>query len=128
MWFVLIIAVVVLVLVAWVALRMRRGRRLSPGSAQRYRSTFEVLKRLPDAHRRVLEAEKVVDSAMFELGVQGNFADKLKKAGPRFRDVQSLWNAHKLRNRIAHEMNLAVPEGEMQRAVAAFEKALEQLS
>ena len=80
-----------------------------------------------DMHRRVMEGDKVLDHAMQLLGFQGSMADKLKKAGPRFSNVQVVWEAHKLRNRIAHEVNAPLSDKEASRAMAAFEKGLRDL-
>jgi hypothetical protein len=62
------------------------------------------------------------------LGYEGSFADKLKKAGPRFGDVQALWNAHKVRNRIAHEMHVTLDARQVDSAMRAFERALKDLT
>ena len=66
----------------------------------------------------------MVDNLLGALGYQGSFADKLKKAGPRFQNLDALWSAHKLRNRIAHEVGIHVQPKEAERALRAFEGAL----
>jgi hypothetical protein len=76
----------------------------------------------------ILEADKLVDKAMIELGVVGNtFADRLKKSGPKFSSVQSLWHAHKLRNQIAHEAGFSVNYDQTKRALNNFRQALKDL-
>jgi len=76
----------------------------------------------------ILEADKLVDKALRELGVPGNtFADRLKKSGNRFSSTQSLWHAHKLRNQIAHEAGFNVNYEQTQRALGSFKQALKDL-
>lgn len=113
---------------AWRAWVIAKNRRLAPASAARYRKAWAAAAAIQDGHRRVLEAEKVIDGALKELGYGGTFADKLKKAGPRFSQVESLWKAHKLRNRIAHEMGMTLNGRDVDTAMRAFERALSDLS
>ncbi len=122
------IVVLILVLIAWMAWRAMKGRHLSPASARRHMDAWKNVLAIQDDHRRVLEAEKVIDSALSELGFTGTFADKLRKAGSRFSYKEQLWAAHKLRNRIAHEMGMALSEREVRSAMATFERTLNDLS
>ena len=58
-----------------------------------------------------------MDQLLGSLGYRGSFGEKLTAAGPRLRDVEALWRAHKLRNRLAHEPGVRIAEKEAQRAV-----------
>jgi hypothetical protein len=76
----------------------------------------------------VLEADKLVDKAMVELGFYGNtFGERLKKSGNRFSALNSLWHAHKLRNQIAHEHGFKLNHDQAKRALASFKQALTDL-
>lgn len=128
MWFLLAAILLVLLGASFVLWqRVRRQRRLHPGSAQRYIIAWQKLASIPDEHRRVLEAEKIVESAFRELGYNGTFADALREHGVRFAHIEQLWRAHKLRNRIAHEMHVQLTEREVADALNAFERTLKQL-
>ncbi len=117
------LAVVSLIFIAW---KMQR-RALTAHAAARLRLSLSQAEAVPDPHRRILEAEKVIDQALRLLGFPGTFAEKLQRAGPRFSDIDSLWRAHKLRNRIAHEVGMTISEADVKHAMRAFEKALEDL-
>lgn len=105
----------------------RKKRHLPVAVRMRLRTQWEKLSSVQDDHRRIMEAEKIIEHALTTLGYRGTFADKLKAAGPRLSSVQSLWDAHKLRNRIAHEVGVHVSPKDAGRAVAAFERALRDL-
>jgi hypothetical protein len=76
----------------------------------------------------VLNADKLVDQALRELGLPGEtMGEKLKNSPKKFSDINSLWLAHKLRNRIAHETNVVVGYDEARYALASFKKALKDL-
>jgi len=76
----------------------------------------------------VLNADKLVDQALRERGFPGDtMGEKLKNSPKKFGDINGLWNAHKLRNRIAHETNVVVGYDEARYALASFKKALKDL-
>ncbi len=116
---------VVMLLVVW---RMHAKRQLTKRQRAHYWKQWERVATMTDAHRRVLEAENIVARALHALGYKGSFAEKLIAAGPRFSQPQALWDAHKLRNRVAHEVGMNLSSQEAARAVSAFEKALKDLT
>ena len=54
----------------------------------------------------VIEADKLLDRALMELGVPGKtMGERLKASSTRFTQLNSVWYAHKQRNQIAHEQD-----------------------
>ena len=79
-------------------------------------------------HLAVLNADKLVDQAMRDLGYGGKtMGDRLKLAKDRFSNRDSIWEAHKLRNRIAHESDAKVGFDHARKALAGFKRALKDL-
>lgn len=76
---------------------------------------------------KIVEADKILDEALRLLGYKGTLGDKLKKAGPRFSNLNDLWWAHKLRNKAVHELNHKPQDAEVDRAVRIYHKALTDL-
>lgn len=113
-------------IVAFVYVRMRR-REMSEASRKKVNAAWKHASNLPDPVRRVMEADKVLDLALMELGYRGSLGEKLKKAGPRFSDINAVWRAHKLRNTLAHETGARVSDAQASAALAAFERALKDL-
>ena len=74
----------------------------------------------------ILDADKLLDFALKKNGFEGSLGEKLKKSGPRFSDLNGLWNAHKLRNRIAHELG-DIDKNEAKKALSQFKRALNDL-
>ncbi len=120
----LVIVACVVMLGVW---RMTRKRGLVGASKQRVMNAWNHVEQLQDPVRKVLEADKVLDLALTELGYTGSVADKLKKAGPRFKNLQSVWDAHKLRNHLAHQTGAQVNTAEADRAVFALKKGIDGL-
>lgn len=104
-----------------------RGRGMSAASKAKVEKALVQAVSQQDAVRRVLAVDSVLDLALTELGFAGSLGDKLKKAGPRIPTIQAVWDAHKLRNRLAHEHDASVNQAEADRAVRILENAIRTL-
>lgn len=91
---------------------------------QRFRNGSES-----DFHLSILEADKLVDRALRDLGYAPDktMADRLRQAAKKFSDVNGMWQAHKLRNRIAHETGVKVSQMDARRALAQCKQALKDI-
>jgi len=92
----------------------------------RLRNAWNEAIEITDPARRVLEAEKVCDAVLKALDYSGTFAEKLQQVGPRLQHPDDIWNAHRLRNRIAHEVNVRVSAAQGDRALRAFAEIVYQ--
>lgn len=78
--------------------------------------------------KAVFEADKALDFTMTARRIYGaNLGEKLKNGKNMFSNVQSAWDAHKLRNRLAHEMDMRLARHEAEQAVRLFKDSLRQL-
>ena len=70
----------------------------------------------------VIEADIMLDELLDVLGYHGEtMADKLKAVEPSdFDTLQSAWEAHKVRNQIAHESGLVLSEHEAKRVIGLY--------
>lgn len=76
----------------------------------------------------VVEADKLLDKALCEMGVQGKtMGDRLKRSGDRFTQLNSVWYAHKLRNQIAHEHGFKLEYKQASHALETYKQALQDL-
>ncbi len=77
----------------------------------------------------VIEADKLVDYCMKELGIAGDtMGERLRSAGPaRFSDYQGLWTAHKVRNQLVHEIDRELHSSEAKQSIQRFKTALQDL-
>ncbi len=81
------------------------------------------------AAQAVMQADSFLDGVMRTAGGQGtSFADRLRSLERRFEHTtyQAVWDAHKLRNVIAHE-HPTVTAAQARAALAAFRRAASQL-
>jgi len=79
-------------------------------------------------HLAVLNADKLLDQVLKELGYKGQtMGERLKSATPKFSNRNDVWSAHKLRNMIAHETDVRVSYENARRALTSFRHALKDL-
>lgn len=119
-----VLAAIVLVGVLWKS----RRRGMSVSSRVKVEKALSQAMNQQDPVRRVWSMDTALDLALGELGFAGSLGEKLKKAGPRIPNIQAVWDAHKLRNRLAHEHDAAVSQAEIDRAVRILEHAIRFLA
>lgn len=115
-----------LVLVVWLVVR-RRKMGLSDKSKSELAALWQEILSRGVRREAVLELDKLLDLALQKRGYTGSLGEKLKATDKVWSRKQAVWDAHKLRNRLAHELNAKVSERELQTAVSGFRQALRDL-
>ncbi len=78
--------------------------------------------------KAILSADKLLDFTLKNLRFPGNtMAERLSSAKARFSEYNDIWYAHKLRNRIVHDINDEIQSYEIKKAINIYEKALKDL-
>lgn len=77
----------------------------------------------------IMKADTLLDEALREAGIVGrDLGERLRKVSPKdLPNIENVWEAHKLRNKIAHEINFQLKRDLAERALTVYEEALEQL-
>lgn len=129
----LVIAIVAVALLALVAMVLT-GKRRHEFNVQEYQTRWLKIENGLDKddprsyNLAVLEADKLLDKALTEMGLPGqSMGERLKKIGDRLPDINKVWQAHKLRNQIVHESDFSVNYGQARQALMIFRQALKNL-
>jgi hypothetical protein len=77
----------------------------------------------------IIEADKMLNEALRGAGVLGTqLGDRLKKIKPgQIPNIDDVWQAHKIRNQIAHEPDFVLKRDLAERSLAIYETALQNL-
>ncbi len=76
----------------------------------------------------VIEADKLLDEALKKRHFKGKtMGERLVSAQRTLTNNDSVWFAHKLRNRLVHEPNVKLKKKEAQKALEGFKQALKDL-
>ena len=105
--------------------RMRRG--ISDKNIAEIQKTWKSIIREKDMRHAIMDADKLLDHALYLLGYKGNLGSKLKKASALFKNVNNVWSAHKIRNNIAHQMNYHIDEKIYKTTMLSFKQAFKEL-
>ena len=76
----------------------------------------------------ILEADTVLDEMLDRMGYRGgSVGEKLKQVEPSdFQTLNSAWEAHKVRNRIAHDSEHPLSQREVKRVIALYKAVFEE--
>ncbi len=77
----------------------------------------------------VIEADNFIDYLLKRIGYKGEtMAERLKQIKPaQLKNLDGLWQAHKVRNNIVHEPNFKLTLHQAEEAIENYEKVLEEL-
>lgn len=83
----------------------------------------------PSWRQAVIDADKFFDDIMNKLGYSGDtFSDRLKQVHTtEVQNLDAIWNAHRVRNSISHDVDFILSQDDARRAVGAYEQAMKDL-
>jgi len=135
----LIAAIVILIIkTGWLSLRVNRVRDvilktdMPKKNAQAAWATSQKHFFAGDANdlkMAVVEADNILNDALRYAGIRGvNLGDRLKSVRRnQMPNLQDVWDAHKLRNEIAHETSFTLKRDMAEHALDAYKIALKNL-
>lgn len=115
------------VLIVFYIIWRRTKRRIPEKEIQKIKNAWKDIIRQKDMKHAILDADKLLDHALYLKGYKGSLGSKLKKANPIFRKVNEVWAAHKVRNNIAHQLNYNVDQRTYKKSMLAFKQAFKDL-
>ena len=127
---VVFLAIVIVFGVAVLILLARFGPRLARPLNQKYfeERWLELLSRVKTYDGMILaiiDADKLLDQALKKKHFKGKtMGERLVSAQRTLSNNDTVWYAHKLRNRLVHEPNTRLRKGEAKNALAGFRQSL----
>lgn len=111
------------------------GRELKPYDQKVVADRWQRLEELmaggkPSSLRQaVIEADKVLDYALTQLGSGNSLGERLKAARPLFTAAvyQGLWDAHKIRNVLVHDVKYEMSILSCREAVSQIKEGLVEI-
>lgn len=122
----LVLAFVVfdIVILIWIILRKRKG--FSEVERKYFMNKYGQVETMAEKEM-VLEMDKLLHVYLKKRFGNETMGDILKKRKGVFSKIDEVWFAHKLRNRIAHELDFKCGRGDFVRARQAFKMAFKDL-
>jgi hypothetical protein len=76
----------------------------------------------------IIEADKLLDKALIDLRIKGKtLGERMVSAQNKFSNVDHVWRAHKLRNKMVHESGFKPKPVDIKDALLGFRTALKDL-
>ena len=131
----LVFLVVIVVVGAGILFLVTHGRGASKQlDVDRFRTSWLTIEQQlikgeeSSSHLVLLNADKLLDQALKQRGFKGDtMGARMKSARDSWTNANNVWNAHKLRNRIAHETDVRVGYDDARRALASYRQALKDM-
>ena len=81
-----------------------------------------------DWKQAIIEADIILDEILTKMGYRGeSIGEKLKRVSPGdFKSLDDAWEAHKVRNQIAHEPGYVLSQHEAKQVIGRFRKVFEE--
>jgi len=123
----IIFAIIILVFINLV------GRPVPKGVDKQYFQNewgdiIELAKEQKTKPMSIINADRLLDEALRSIGFSGNtMAERLVSAKQHLRDRNSVWGAHRLRNKIVHESLHEPSDKEIQNALKGYYQAFKDL-
>jgi len=76
----------------------------------------------------IIEADRVLDEVLKVAGYKGEtIAERMEKVTPaQLTNIDKVWRAHKIRNRIVHESEFNISEQEVEEVIKTYKKAFQE--
>jgi len=115
----------------WVLHNLAQERKAIPEENPKWKSVtqFTESQNPSDWKIAVIEADKMLDDALVASGFSGeSLGERLKNLDSKSSPwVEDAWDAHKIRNRIAHETDFVLDSRDTRKAITKYERALREL-
>ncbi len=129
----LIVAILIIGVLVFIAISLT-GNKVYSFDKEEYQADFLTIENSLTKDNElsfnavVVEADKLLDKALMEMGLPGKtMGERMKAAQNKFSSNNSIWYAHKMRNQIAHERNFKVDYNKAAHALKAYRQALKDL-
>ncbi|MBD3270268.1 hypothetical protein GF376_01970 [Candidatus Peregrinibacteria bacterium] len=123
----ILILIIILGVVLMIWIQKYKHSKFSKKDIKKFIRYYEQIRREKDYKHAILDADKLLDEILFKKGYQGSLGEKLKQSKRLFSNIDDVWIAHKIRNKIAHEMSYKPSKSEYQKAMTSFKKAYKDL-
>lgn len=104
-----------------------RRKKISKSDIKIVKTQIAKIKKNNNPQMVIMEMDKIIDNVLGKLGFKGGLANKLRKAKDFFSDYNGIWTAHKIRNRVAHEVGFRVSRDAYKKALNQYERAFRDL-
>jgi len=116
-----IIIILFLVLLTFsITFSFTKKRKLKDADKINFSKKLENIKKLSSVKEKIIDLDKLYHHILLALWYKWTFWDILKQNPNSIKDIQKIWELHKLRNKLAHDF-LVIDEAILSKKVREYE-------
>lgn len=105
----------------------RKRGTLSKHNKRKFLAYWNDIKNSSDYYSAIINADKLLYNVLIKMGSTGTMAEMLKENRILFSDINGLFDAHKARNRIVHDMDVVISSSMAKKFLKSFDRAFKDL-
>ena len=105
---------------------IQKKHKIAPDFRRKIDAHLKKIQNQP-LDRQVIELDKVLDKILEHLGYEWSLGEMMKVYGPYFLDENAIWSAHKIRNKIVHELDFSPAPNVLRTHIKSFHREINAL-
>lgn len=104
---IIFIFILIILLAIYLAFfKFKKSNKLSKTNIDHFQKILKRISSNISPKEKIMDYDKLYHKILKEIGYSWNFWDILKQNPACIDDIQSIWELHKLRNKLAHDFDL----------------------
>lgn len=103
-YFFLAIIITILLVGVFLTFRFSGKKQLKKDKKSYYQKEIQKVSTLPSPSERIMRYDMIMHHILKDYGYSGNVGDQLKAKPRMINNLNVIWSLHKLRNKLAHDM------------------------
>lgn len=125
-YFFLAIIIIILLVGVFLTFRFSGKKELKKDKKSYYQKEIQKVSVLPSSSERIMRYDMIMHHILKDYGYSGNVWDQLKAKPRMINNLNVIWGLHKLRNKLAHDMEPISPDL-LEKKAQEFEKEVLKL-
>lgn len=126
LYFVIWFFIAVILIASFVVFKYSRKTWLNKQKKDFFKKNIKRMKINSSSKEKIIEYDKIYHKILQEYSYEGTFGDILKKKPKEIRNLNKIWELHKLRNKLVHDFDL-LSDGVLRKKSLEYEKEINVL-
>lgn len=111
----------------WILILMfQKNKKLSSHQIKKYSLYLAKIEKLDSPSEQIVQFDKLYHTILKWYGYKGTFWEILKKKPTIITNIQNIWDLHKLRNQIVHDL-VDIPEPQLEKQSRLYLKETQRI-
>jgi len=107
-------------------IKIKFQKKISEKDKNFIKTKWQKITNTNNNNQAILDADKLLQISLQKIGIKGSVGEQLKNKNNKISNINEIWEAHKIRNKIAHEF-FEPNEKETQLTLKKYKKTIEEI-